>query len=61
MHSSVCLQATIPGSATADVYKCDTVTVFTYADKAIPRDDSNAIEWALWVLVESDTPPKFVV
>jgi len=61
MHSSVCLQATIPGNATAGMYKCDTVMVFTYAGKVIPLDDDNAIEWILWVLVESDTPPKFVV
>jgi hypothetical protein len=43
------------------MYKCDTVMVFTYAGKVIPLDDNNAIEWTLWVLVESDTPPKFVV
>jgi hypothetical protein len=61
IHSSVCLQATIPGNATAGMYKCDTVMVFTYAGKVIPLDDNNAIEWILWVLVESDAPPKFVV
>ena len=44
IHSSVCLQATIPGNATAGMYKCDTVMVFTYAGKVIPLDDNNAIE-----------------
>lgn len=61
MHSSVCFQATIPGNATAGMYKCDTVMVFTYAGKAIPIDDNTAIEWTLWVLAEPDAPPKFVV
>ena len=61
-HSSVLLQARIPGNALPGVYRCQSIYAHTVGGQTLKFDDPyNEVDYVFAVLNEPDTPPQFGV